>query len=883
MQAVLTNTGELLLQQSWQIAVVFVLVAIACWLLRRASAHWRYLLWLVVLAKCLVPPVLQVPVAVLPASLGDGPRAIPTQPAAHRPAAETPAPPPSELSEWENRPLATGDEAAAPEEPDATAPSAATPTGDAVKAARPAAPDEAATSSPWLWVTRAWLVGSGMLLLTLIVRAVRHTRRLHRARRLVTRTLARDVATVTERVGLHQPPRAWQVPGVHQPFIWGLWRGAIYLPEGFETLPTNVRRQILAHELAHVARLDAAINTLQLIVQSLLFFHPLVWWANRSLRREREKCCDEVAIAALASTPRRYGAAILDALLRDRPGPGTEPSLAVAGPARNIEDRIRTVLARRGTFQQGASRLAKSASLLLALLVLPAGPLLVARSISGPSPADRVGSLDSEHARMATGEAADLLERFQQLALREQALRDELADRDETDGQPAKRARLRAALEEISREQAVWPQRVAIERETAGDLLAAARRRRNELLDAAGDSASYGTEEQVQQARQQIRKLDEVLAQRRRRLESWEQLAPGQLRYVAADPRLAIWRRALYYMPPDRSGRIYGWASGEAEVHTPAPDSGVSHPSAIVLEYAYSGWDIDQAIDALQTGDPFAGEPLAGANVVRLDFNGEQTFTEENSAPLVAVSETRYEYGPAEMTVPVDGRHVPIGVRGVYRKMQTPRWDDDLLRYTGIEAYLTAEGLVEIGKRVYPVRLMDSSQNQKLGDAPQPPQAQPQQPGDAYFMATSDSAPERPRFDPYFSGDTLVIDLSPEGAFADPNQMISVWYGQPFRLEERMWQVRLSDDGRSLAAEEFPADQVGQLGVSGAAQWYAVLVGEEYVLNVASEGTTAYLPAGTYRIQHSGVKPGEEARLPSGAALPREVNVQPGAVKWINP
>ena len=53
---------ELLWLQSWQVAVLFALVGLACLLLRRASAHWRYLLWLVVLVKCLVPPVM--PVAV---------------------------------------------------------------------------------------------------------------------------------------------------------------------------------------------------------------------------------------------------------------------------------------------------------------------------------------------------------------------------------------------------------------------------------------------------------------------------------------------------------------------------------------------------------------------------------------------------------------------------------------------------------------------------------------------------------------------------------------------------------------------------------------------------------------------------------------------------
>jgi beta-lactamase regulating signal transducer with metallopeptidase domain len=57
---------DLLVSQSWQIAIVFGVVAVICWLSRRSSAHWRYLLWLIVVVKCLTPPIVRVPVGVLP-------------------------------------------------------------------------------------------------------------------------------------------------------------------------------------------------------------------------------------------------------------------------------------------------------------------------------------------------------------------------------------------------------------------------------------------------------------------------------------------------------------------------------------------------------------------------------------------------------------------------------------------------------------------------------------------------------------------------------------------------------------------------------------------------------------------------------------------------
>src|SRR5208283_541627 len=65
----LTTVADYLMRQSWQITAVFVLVAVACWGLRKKNAHWRHLLWLVVLLKCLIPAPINVPLAILPPSV----------------------------------------------------------------------------------------------------------------------------------------------------------------------------------------------------------------------------------------------------------------------------------------------------------------------------------------------------------------------------------------------------------------------------------------------------------------------------------------------------------------------------------------------------------------------------------------------------------------------------------------------------------------------------------------------------------------------------------------------------------------------------------------------------------------------------------------------
>ena len=53
---------------------------------------------------------------------------------------------------------------------------------------------------------------------------------------------------------------------------------------------------ILAHELAHIRRHDYLINLLQTVAETLLFYHPAVWWVSRRIRIEREHCCDDAAV-----------------------------------------------------------------------------------------------------------------------------------------------------------------------------------------------------------------------------------------------------------------------------------------------------------------------------------------------------------------------------------------------------------------------------------------------------------------------------------------------------------------------------------------------------------------------------------------------------------
>jgi beta-lactamase regulating signal transducer with metallopeptidase domain len=84
---------------------------------------------------------------------------------------------------------------------------------------------------------------------------------------------------------------------VKVPLVVGYVHPMILLPASVITgLTSSQLEAVLAHELAHVRRHDWLINTLQVIAETLLFYHPAVWWLCSRIRQERELCCDDIAL-----------------------------------------------------------------------------------------------------------------------------------------------------------------------------------------------------------------------------------------------------------------------------------------------------------------------------------------------------------------------------------------------------------------------------------------------------------------------------------------------------------------------------------------------------------------------------------------------------------
>ncbi|MCL4852766.1 MAG: M56 family metallopeptidase [Bryobacteraceae bacterium] len=196
------------------------------------------------------------------------------------------------------------------------------PTNDRAIAGGPGADMSVASSGiqtqgiDWLTLVGcAWCSGIIVLGLRRVRRILRFKRFLRQSQPLAPALL--DMAEeVARRLGLRRVPQIGMLPVCVSPLVWSLdGRARIFLPtELFERLETAAQEAILAHELAHVRRKDHWVRLLEVVITTLFWWHPVVWWAARRLQELEDQCCDRMVMDLATHDARRYAAALLDTL-----------------------------------------------------------------------------------------------------------------------------------------------------------------------------------------------------------------------------------------------------------------------------------------------------------------------------------------------------------------------------------------------------------------------------------------------------------------------------------------------------------------------------------------------------------------------------------------
>jgi beta-lactamase regulating signal transducer with metallopeptidase domain len=320
-----------LLHFLWQGALVALLLAVANAALQRAAARLRYAAACAALALMLVLPV----ATVWRISSHGGADALPI------PAA-----------------LLQG---SLPHEGQTATP----PVGGTARAfSLPAAPIAAAEP----WILLVWLSGVCILSVRFLGGFAAAQQLKRRRTNQVASAWERRFEDLARRLRVSQPVRLLESALVRVPTAIGIVRPVVLVPVGILTgLRAEQIDSLLAHELAHVARRDCLASLGQALAETLLFYHPAVWWVSHRIRVEREHACDDLAVAATGDA-----AAYARALLELEERRALVPRLAMAADGSRLWNRIGRLLPAPGSETARSPRWLAAALALGGLLALGA-------------------------------------------------------------------------------------------------------------------------------------------------------------------------------------------------------------------------------------------------------------------------------------------------------------------------------------------------------------------------------------------------------------------------------------------------------------------------------------------------------------------------------
>jgi beta-lactamase regulating signal transducer with metallopeptidase domain len=238
----------------------------------------------------------------------------------------------------------------------------------------PPAPLQPGPAPSWLpWLVRLWLAGVVLLSLRsagglLLAQRLKYWRTAPAAA-----SIQQTASRLRARLDLRRAVRIFESAVAQVPSAIGWLRPVVLLPASALTALTPEQIEfLLAHELAHIRRHDYFINLLQTAVETVLFYHPAVWWISARIRAEREHCCDDLAVQACGDNAVAYARTLAQLEgLRSRP-----VRLALAADGGSLLTRIQRLANRESAGRHAPPvwmgvLLPVALALLAALLVRP--------------------------------------------------------------------------------------------------------------------------------------------------------------------------------------------------------------------------------------------------------------------------------------------------------------------------------------------------------------------------------------------------------------------------------------------------------------------------------------------------------------------------------
>lgn len=373
--------GRLIFSQLWQVTLLIPAAILLLRWLSPSRSHLAYGVLLIVLVKCVTPPVFTSDVGIFPWAQGRAEQLAPAvRPGPFAGASASPARIAEAASTADQKsPVASAvtdadvpdtDQAGSSSEDPALTSLASQQVESSIQS--PARPPRASSSESIATTTLATLGWMGGLLLFClwVMVSLRHVKRLCRAAPAPEK-VSELALRLSEDLGLRRPPQVLVSTDAVMPFALGVRRPVVLIPAS--VIAEDQRDDlvmVLAHELNHIRRRDTLVGAAQLLIQAVWWFHPFVWWLNREIRRYREHCCDEEVLARLDCRPQRYARCLINVLeLNER---GSERlGLAGMSPFEVTSQRLRNIMRSNAPFRRRMPLGAWLVLLGVAVLVLP--------------------------------------------------------------------------------------------------------------------------------------------------------------------------------------------------------------------------------------------------------------------------------------------------------------------------------------------------------------------------------------------------------------------------------------------------------------------------------------------------------------------------------
>ncbi|HEX9501935.1 MAG TPA: M56 family metallopeptidase [Thermoanaerobaculia bacterium] len=231
-------------------------------------------------------------------------------------------------------------------------------------------------------IVAIWLAGVVILSARLIVGWIGAHRLTTRRSHAASDQWIQSLNRMCDSLRLRRSIALLESAAVEVPTVIGWLRPAVLLPvASLSGLSIQQIEMVLAHELAHIRRHDFIVNLLQSVIETLLFYHPAVWWISGRIRTEREHCCDDLAVAVFGD-PVQYARALtrFEELRLDAQS-------VVAANGGSLIERIHRLVLARAESANWSSRWAAGAALIsvvAVMLIAPALPLFANREQQTP-------------------------------------------------------------------------------------------------------------------------------------------------------------------------------------------------------------------------------------------------------------------------------------------------------------------------------------------------------------------------------------------------------------------------------------------------------------------------------------------------------------------